>query len=192
MSRTRANEVRYWRLAAESGFAGIFPVGPSFHPRAFYDEGFYKNRSSPPIHPSEMKFDWYEEESERRPDFPFSASAMNLTCKPETALLFKNIFRKDCNTFNIRIRDEIFNYNVPIYEIDAIDRKRSMCVYDEERGDNKIKMLKILNLVDGFSSSHDIFRLGPDFSVKHITIISDRFKNIYEKNLLTGIRFIET
>jgi hypothetical protein len=73
-------------------------------------------------------------------------------------------------------------------EVEGFDFLRSNYEkYQFDGGD--ISRIFDLKLKEGFSTDLDLFRLSDPFVARFEIIVSDKFKDIYESNNLTGLRF---
>ena len=74
-------------------------------------------------------------------------------------------------------------------EISGFDFLRSKY---ETFDDGDIWEIYELRLVDGFSTNSHLFRLNDNWGTRFQIIVSDAFKNVYDKHRLTGLRFHRT
>lgn len=77
---------------------------------------------------------------------------------------------------------------VPMEEVLGFDFSKSSY---EKFDDGGIYQINELKLVDGFSTDLDIFRLKDNFGTRFHIIVSDKFKYLYDKGGMTGLRFNE-
>lgn len=78
---------------------------------------------------------------------------------------------------------------VPMEEVSGFDFLNSSY---EKYDDGSISRIFELKLKKGFWTDIDIFRMSDPVVARFDIIVSDKFKDIYESNKLTGLRFAAT
>ncbi|WP_208603620.1 hypothetical protein [Mesorhizobium loti] len=122
-------------------------------------------------------------------DFAPTAKPGVLFARREIFDLFGSIILQSRHKFYTAKTDKYdLEIYVPMEEVDGFDFLRSNYEkYQFDGGD--ISRIFDLKLKEGFSTDLDLFRLRDPFVARFDIIFSDKFKDTYESNKLTGLRF---
>lgn len=107
--------------------------------------------------------------------------------------LCEEFFSRNSYIYNGRIEDKnlyIVAINIERSGFDYVESQYER--YDLPPPRNRVRRIKRLNLVDGFKTDVDLFRLNDEREMRYELVCHDRFKKFYEENKLKGLRFVET
>jgi len=148
---------------------------------------FLEMEDAGPVDKSKLLFRFDDGRPLPIPDFVPGSHPGVLFAKRETFEAFGPIVSRSKHLFYTAKTDRgDLKIYVPMEEISGFDFSKSIF---ESFEDGDIYRIDQLSLVDGFSTGYDIFRLNDNFGTRFHVIVSDRFKDRYESNGMTGLRF---
>ncbi|TIT76031.1 MAG: hypothetical protein E5W56_10460 [Mesorhizobium sp.] len=124
------------------------------------------------------------------PDFVPSSHPGVIFAKPEVFSLFDHLLVENHHKSYVARTDRgPLQIYAPMEEVSGFDFSRSTF---DTFDDGDIWHIYELRLVDGFSTNSHLFRLNDNWGTRFHIVVSDAFKDVYEKHGLTGLRFHPT
>jgi len=147
-----------------------------------------------PIHPfvSEhlLNYEFDDETDLPVPDFQVGAIGGVLVCTREVWKWFEPLKITNFRTYQGRCDGIDLQFNCCLLEISGFDFEKSS--YRTFEGDEEIEVIHDLKLREYFYTPYDIFRLNDNWGCRFELLVSDKFKEIYDENELTGLSFLAT
>ena len=177
----------WWCKGDTSGdYRDLNSFGPSWPPAAYYEEGKeIEEYPSGPFDPGQKELAW--EKNARFPiqDFISPASVV-FTCLPKTFILFQKLIEGSYITFPLFVEGEEYISFRPIIFLDLLDHEHSEYRVLESGTYSNFKKIILKQPPD---TEIHFFGLEGQFGLRMKTIVSDKFKKIYDENNLTGLQF---
>ncbi|RAZ86988.1 hypothetical protein DPM33_26980 [Mesorhizobium hawassense] len=175
--------MKYWRVEQDArNFAILADDGNDYGSQDFLEmEGARK------IDPRKLQFIFDDERPLPIGDFVPTFQLGVLFAKREVFDLFgPSILSGRHALYTARTDKYDLQIYVPMEEVSGFDFERSS--YDTF-DDGDVWRMYELKLAEGFFTDFDIFRLNDNPGTRFHVIVSDNFKEIYDSNKLTGLRF---
>ncbi|TRD01134.1 hypothetical protein [Mesorhizobium sp. WSM4305] len=173
----------YWRAEQDSrNYSILVDDGNDYGSQDFLEmEGARK------IDQRKLSFRFDDERALPVGDFVPTSQLGVLFAKREIFDLFGHVISRGKHTsYTARTDKYDLEIYVPMEEIGGFDFARSSY---ETFDDGDIYRIHDLKVINGFKTSFDVFRLNDNFGTRFHIIVSDNFKNIYDSERLTGLRF---
>ncbi|BAV50752.1 hypothetical protein MesoLj113a_67200 [Mesorhizobium sp. 113-1-2] len=173
----------YWRTQQDSrNYAILSDWGNDYGPQDFL--GMEGARD---IDQSKLQFRFDKQRPLPIGDFVATSIRSGFFARREVFELFGAIILQSRHKFYAAKTDKYdIEIYVPMDEVDGFDFLTSSY---EKYDDGSISRIFELKLKNGFSTELDIFRMNDPVVARFDIIVSDNFKNIYDSNKLTGLRF---
>ncbi|AZO32545.1 hypothetical protein [Mesorhizobium sp. M1B.F.Ca.ET.045.04.1.1] len=176
----------YWRAEQDSRNCAILVDDGN----DYGSQDFLEMEGARKIDPGKLRFRFDDERPLPIGDFVPTSQLGVLFAKREIFDLFGPVVARPRHVSYMARTDK---YNLEIYvpmeEVSGFDFARSS--YDTF-DDGDIYRIYELKIKEGFHTDFDVFRLNDNSGTRFHIIVSDNFKNIYDSEGLTGLRFTGT
>lgn len=149
----------------------------------------YLALTAPPLQIDEYKIRFEEavEPGQSRSDFVYTGDPGVLPCRSTGLELLLSMRVGSHEIHRGRIGSETLYVFCPFREEDALDLGRSN--YQTYQGEAGIKWLGLTFLKREFQSGFDVFRFSNDERPRYEIVVSEKFRNEYERRALKGLLF---
>lgn len=178
--------MEYWWCKGDiyGNYRGLENFGPSWPPLAYYDEESKKYPEGP-FEPGKTKLVWEKKSKFPIPDFLRPANSV-LTCRPEKFSLFQGLIEGCYKAFPLFVEGEEYVSFRPNKFLDLLDHENSE--YHVLKSGTYSNFRKIV-IVHPHANEEHFFGLEGQLGIRMKTIVSGKFKEIYDVNSLTGLVF---
>lgn len=180
--------MKYWHISSDTSrrYKGLYSDGPVWPPEAYYEEGY--------ISPTWGKFDpsreafFYKNSERRLPAVDISMSAGPLSCSRAVFALFSDLLGDFVAMFPLCVDHKEWVTFRPTVFLNNIDMTKSDYLRFEDGEPYGFRHIILRSPPD---MNAPIFGFSHPETARFKVVVSDQFKDIFDRNKLKGVSFFQ-